>query len=802
MSTLDTQQSSFTVSSYPNCYLFLNWHYNPHESEDERAVVFRSLVATVKIHPALDASLEAKAVKFLKSAIPYRGESADAFLSKFASSSDNSSSDFIQSIVVLISSSKHAIATASMEFLSSLLHFNSTHFRLTFVKADLLPKLITTLNPLSLSFTKAVDIHTHLVKSLRQSVRISSPRGLAELEIEDLNEQRAVHETVLKQVVVPSEKYICHLCVNRFSIVDGGLSETFLELLAQILRICPYYQRTMDFVLHMPVVLTIPSCLTFIEDNCSIWSFLFDMNNAQREWNQTRGEQRQMWKTLHRQLRMKGIEDVIDAKLGNDKNASYGRSLVASSISLNNLLGMNLRKVSILISVVAAILTDTHHIVAFAQSMCRCCLATPGRAGDTGVPVEPAVDTAADEEWAVESEIQHAVACEPVGQSRKKRCSTSLFLMNNLTNWTLAIICVCGCTDIHSIFDSQPSPAHLRHPPTLSTICSVIIHRRHQQTVKDDHPTGTKQQLFKSNKECPEQNWTDAFPFSTDCDPFLKWNEDPLESQHERAILQPALDASLEAKAVKFLEAVAPKRPTNSMQSIVVLLSSANRVIIAATMKILKADMIPPIINALNPQTLSLSDCEHIHTYLILSIINSVYLSTPFGLGHLRIKDGNDKQAVHATVLQQVLVPSEKYIWHLCVNRESIVDGKQSEYFLNLLARLLEISPHYQPTMQFILHMPVFLTIPSCLTFFEADSSIWDFLSSMATTQQKWNQTWGETRQMWKTMDRVLRTEGIEDLLEEKLRNDRDGSFGGRIVADSIGWNNLLGMNILEHEYA
>ncbi|KAK2963948.1 hypothetical protein BLNAU_1025 [Blattamonas nauphoetae] len=320
MSTLDTQQSSFTVSSYPNCYLFLNWHYNPHESEDERAVVFRSLVATVKIHPALDASLEAKAVKFLKSAIPYRGESADAFLSKFASSSDNSSSDFIQSIVVLISSSKHAIATASMEFLSSLLHFNSTHFRLTFVKADLLPKLITTLNPLSLSFTKAVDIHTHLVKSLRQSVRISSPRGLAELEIEDLNEQRAVHETVLKQVVVPSEKYICHLCVNRFSIVDGGLSETFLELLARLFWICPYYQPTMKFVLHMPVVLTIPSCLAYIVDNCSIWSFLFDMNNAQREWNQTRGEQRQMWKILHRQLRMEGIEDVIDAKLRNSED--------------------------------------------------------------------------------------------------------------------------------------------------------------------------------------------------------------------------------------------------------------------------------------------------------------------------------------------------------------------------------------------------------------------------------------------------------------------------------------------------
>ncbi|KAK2963955.1 hypothetical protein BLNAU_1032 [Blattamonas nauphoetae] len=319
------------------------------------------------------------------------------------------------------------------------------------------------------------------------------------------------------------------------------------------------------------------------------------------------------------------------------------------------------------------------------------------------------------------------------------------------------------------------------------------------------------------------------FPFSTDCDPFLKWNEDPLESQNERAILQPALDASLEAKAVEFLGAVVPKSlvsaedflikissfsddtKANFMQSIVVFLSSSKLTITTTTMKILKnlirrcsdlvqpalvkADLIPPIINALNPQTLSLSDCEHIHTYLISSIFNLFQFATPFGIRKLRIKDGNEQQALHEAIFQQVLVPSEEYIWHLCVNRESVIDGRQSKYFLKLLARLLEISPHYQPTMQFILHMPVFLTIPCCFTFFEADRSIWDFLSSMVNAQQEWNQTWGETRQMWKTMHRMLRTEGIEDVIEEKLRNDRDGSFGGRIVLYSIYWNKMLGVN-------
>ncbi|KAK2941474.1 hypothetical protein BLNAU_23621 [Blattamonas nauphoetae] len=42
------------------------------------------------------------------------------------------------------------------------------------------------------------------------------------------------------------------------------------------------------------------------------------------------------------------------------------------------------------VSTVAAILADTHHIVAFADSMHRCCLVTPRTAGDTEVPVDSA----------------------------------------------------------------------------------------------------------------------------------------------------------------------------------------------------------------------------------------------------------------------------------------------------------------------------------------------------------------------------------------------------------------------------
>ncbi|KAK2945541.1 hypothetical protein BLNAU_19539 [Blattamonas nauphoetae] len=296
----------------------------------------------MKLNSTLDVSLETKAVEFLESVNPDDDESADAFLSSFASFCDDSETDFVQCISVLISSASQVITTAAMKMLDSLIDWCSDKVHLPLVKADLIPQLILLLNPLSLSFAEAVDIHACLISIISDSIWLSTPHGLTQLGIEDYDEQQAVHETVLQQVLVPSEKYILHLCMNRFSIINGNQSYSFLTLLAQLLRICPYYQPTMDFVLNMPVVLTIPSCLTFFEDDYAIWAFLLHMNNTQRDWNEIRGETRQMWKTVRRMLRMEGIEDVMEEKLKTDQDGAYGGWIISYSIEWNNQLGMHL----------------------------------------------------------------------------------------------------------------------------------------------------------------------------------------------------------------------------------------------------------------------------------------------------------------------------------------------------------------------------------------------------------------------------------------------------------------------------
>ncbi|KAK2945097.1 hypothetical protein BLNAU_19995 [Blattamonas nauphoetae] len=269
-------------------------------------------------------------------------ESIDDLLTSLALSSDESLTDFVRCIGVLVSSASKVITTAAVKMLKTLHSYCLTKINLSLVKADLITLLINTLNTLSFSLAEAADLHNCLIHLIANSLWLATPSGHDQLTIKDRNERLAVLETVLKQVVTPSEKYLCHLCVNRFSIIDGGLSKEFVILLTRLLGISPSYQPTIEIVLHIPVVLTIASCLAYFENDSSIWTFLIYMVHLQREWNRTQGTARQQWKTMHRMLRMEGIEDGLEAKLKNDRNGYNGGSIVINSIKWNNQLSMNL----------------------------------------------------------------------------------------------------------------------------------------------------------------------------------------------------------------------------------------------------------------------------------------------------------------------------------------------------------------------------------------------------------------------------------------------------------------------------
>ncbi|KAK2963941.1 hypothetical protein BLNAU_1018 [Blattamonas nauphoetae] len=295
MTTSDTTMDSSLENSCSDCSPFLNWSEEQPRSVSEKAVVFRSLVATVQSQPALDISLEVKAVKVLESVVPNDVESTDAFLNSLASNSYDPVSDFVQLIVVLVSSASLVIPTAAIKMLSKVIDWFSATVRLSLIKADLMPRLIIILKPQSLYPTETEDIHTGLLDILSNSLYLLISDGLQQLGIKEDDDHQAVHE-----------------------------------------------MPTMDFILSLPIVLTIPSCLAFYDHERSIWFSLTFMVVFLRKWNKKDEEERQMWKAVHRMLRMEGIEDVIDQRLKNDKNSSFGGWIVDNSIQWNNLQGMNL----------------------------------------------------------------------------------------------------------------------------------------------------------------------------------------------------------------------------------------------------------------------------------------------------------------------------------------------------------------------------------------------------------------------------------------------------------------------------
>ncbi|KAK2954135.1 hypothetical protein BLNAU_10952 [Blattamonas nauphoetae] len=119
-----------------DCLPFLNVNEQNNPSESDKAVVFQTLIATVKSQPALDVTLEAKAVKFFKSVHPKDEESAFAFVASSGLFPDEYSTTFIQCIRVLISSASHAIIATTMELLNRQILASSAQVRLALVKAD------------------------------------------------------------------------------------------------------------------------------------------------------------------------------------------------------------------------------------------------------------------------------------------------------------------------------------------------------------------------------------------------------------------------------------------------------------------------------------------------------------------------------------------------------------------------------------------------------------------------------------------------------------------------------------------
>ncbi|KAK2952938.1 hypothetical protein BLNAU_12114 [Blattamonas nauphoetae] len=646
-------------------------------------------------------------------------------------------------IVVLISSASERIITATMEMLTDLFNWCSAKGRYTLVQADLIPQLILALNPQSITFAETLDIHTYLLEIVSSILRLATPSGLSRIRIEDDNGQQAVHKTVLQQVLYPLEKKRQEQAKNKLYKGPFALhpspSPAPLPLGCNILIWVGVVWRSKR---QVPVLFLWLIGVAFQQPSPPL------PQHSGSAWPETIDSCDGDWG---------GLEDVV---------AEFMAVLEPCSLTTNTLPLPSL-----------PLPHHPHPPTALCLSLTTHTLPLPS--------ASPLPALASDHLCSlskVEGGLMHAAST--VNLNWLERMAVTLFalsvrsvLTHNVYSDTISVRMTASCNSTETSIERTSSEGQLLSVSKKAEVFQSLIATMKSQPVFDDTLETKGKEFLKS----------------------LYW--DTKES------------------TATFLSSFGETRDeslTGFVQSIMVLVSSPKQTLIKAAMEMLadlvtschvnvrlalaKTDLIPQLITTLNPQSITFAETLDIHTSLMTTILNSVRLATPSGLEQLGIKDRNEEQTVHETVLKQVLVPSEKYIWHLCVNRLSIIEGEQSSYFLILLTEILEISPYYQPTMDCVLHMPIFLAIPSCLTFFEHDPAISTFLSLMINAQWQWKRKSDEMRQTGKPVDRMLRMEGFEDVIEEKLQNDKITACGGWIVANSIRWNNLLGMNVQKQE--
>ncbi|KAK2945218.1 hypothetical protein BLNAU_19858 [Blattamonas nauphoetae] len=324
----------------------LNWDGALFQSPSEKSVVYHSLVSLIQPDFVFTDDFVKKAVLLLEQLRFSNSTDTNKFICPAMESTDQNLMEFLQSFMILLSSANHTLITATMKMLDSLLHNTSTRMHLRLINADLIVHLLTSLNPLSLSIADTQDIHSSVISIITLSLCLSNPYVLNALNIKDSSEQQAIHEAILNRVLVPTEAYIRYLCTNYSFIADGASSEQFTYLLTRPLETSQLSQPALTFVLDLPITLTIPSFLSFFEDNLTTLRFFFEFSRIVKELNRKDGEQSQTGQIIIRSLQKEGLEDVLQQQLQYTNTSFNAQAIVRYSVELNNLRGLNVSEYS------------------------------------------------------------------------------------------------------------------------------------------------------------------------------------------------------------------------------------------------------------------------------------------------------------------------------------------------------------------------------------------------------------------------------------------------------------------------
>ncbi|KAK2956630.1 hypothetical protein BLNAU_8471 [Blattamonas nauphoetae] len=322
---------------------FLNLDSNSHLSFEDKSTLYCSLVSLVQSNHIFDEALQDKTVKFLENLKPGRTalQLANQIISKLVPSPDTTQSRFIDSIYILVSSPHTKIVSAALAFLEGSFMSSSKRYKTQVFDVDFVPRILSIIQPHTLTVSGNENLFCSLNHILSSSINLAHSRCMDTFGITEPPTLHNRREIIFQRHIQPLSQYLSFLCSNRYFFATVESSGGMQSLLGRVLQISPFHHPTLEFVLASPIVMTIPSFLSFVEHSGALWNILADILYLMCEWKKHSTEVAQSGKRMIRALLSDGMEDTLEQLLLSNQNCDFSGGVVLNCVFVLRLLGWN-----------------------------------------------------------------------------------------------------------------------------------------------------------------------------------------------------------------------------------------------------------------------------------------------------------------------------------------------------------------------------------------------------------------------------------------------------------------------------
>ncbi|KAK2947824.1 hypothetical protein BLNAU_17244 [Blattamonas nauphoetae] len=337
--------SNIDVIFVPDRDPFLNFDHTSELSLDDKSKIYRSLVALVKEGYHFDNALEDKTVHFLKNLAPswYNRQFTATLVTGLVPSSSDSPSDFVESVLTLLTSPHSTVVAAALSFLNTIVNFSVPAVKLLFVKSDLITSVLTIVQPHTLPIAGNEEILDKLIAIVSSLAYLIDPSFLRKLRITAAVEKSSHREVIFRKVVVPSYQYVTFLISNRH-VLNRHLFGSFMDELNTFLQISPFHRPMLEFVLASPIVLVFSSCLSSLGNRDFLHSLLRNIEYSIRQWKPEDGEVVHSRKRMMQALFSEGFEDTLEQMLLHGEDGTFRNYVVTDCRSIFQLMGKNVTR--------------------------------------------------------------------------------------------------------------------------------------------------------------------------------------------------------------------------------------------------------------------------------------------------------------------------------------------------------------------------------------------------------------------------------------------------------------------------